>query len=72
MAALRNGIQTVLIPKENEKDLAEIDQEVRAQLRFCPVERVDEVLALTLPEPPAERRERPLPPALENQHGLRQ
>lgn len=72
MAALRNGIQTVLIPKENEKDLAEIDQEVRAQLRFCPVERVDEVLALTLPEPPAGRRERPLPPALENQHGLRQ
>ena len=37
MAAKRNGIRTVIIPKENEKDLEEIDQTVRAALRFsCP------------------------------------
>ncbi|MFI3252801.1 MAG: endopeptidase La [Eubacteriales bacterium] len=44
MAALRNGIKTVLIPKENEKDLEEIDQIVRNQLNFYPVETIDQVL----------------------------
>ena len=48
MAALRNGIHTVLIPAENEKDLEEIDQTVRAALTFIPVKRVDEVLANAL------------------------
>ena len=45
MAAKRNGIRTVIIPKENEKDLEEIDQTVRAALRFIPVETVDQVFA---------------------------
>lgn len=44
MAALRNGIRTVLIPKENEKDLEEIDQTVRSKLAFYPVENIDQVL----------------------------
>ena len=48
MAALRNGIHTVLIPAENVKDLEEIDQTVRAALTFVPVKRVDEVLANAL------------------------
>ncbi len=48
MAAMRNGIGTVLIPFDNEKDLEEIDQTVRAALRFIPVKRVDEVLAHAL------------------------
>ena len=48
MAALRNGIHTVLIPAENEKDLEEIDQTVRAALTFIPVKQVDEVLANAL------------------------
>ena len=48
MAALRNGIHTVLIPAENEKDLEEIDQTVRAALAFIPVKQVDEVLANAL------------------------
>lgn len=43
MAALRNGISTVLIPKNNVRDLEEIDQTVRAALRFIPVETVDHV-----------------------------
>ncbi|MBE6919381.1 MAG: endopeptidase La [Ruminococcaceae bacterium] len=45
MAALRNGVTTVIIPKENEKDLEEIDQTVRRALKFVPVETVDAVFA---------------------------
>ncbi len=45
MAALRNGMTTVIIPKENEKDLEEIDQTVRHALKFVPVETVDAVFA---------------------------
>lgn len=48
MAAMRNGITTVLIPAENEKDLEEIDQTVRAALKFVPVKQVDQVLAHAL------------------------
>ena len=48
MAALRNGIKTVIIPKENEKDLPEIDQTVRKALHFIPVETVDAVFAAAL------------------------
>ena len=51
MAAYRNGIQTVLIPAENQKDLEEIDQTVRQALHFVPVEQVDEVLAEALAYP---------------------
>ena len=48
MAALRNGIGTVLIPRDNQRDLEEIDQTVRAALRFIPVETVDEVFAAAI------------------------
>ena len=48
MAALRNGIGTVLIPKDNVRDLEEIDQTVRAALQFVPVETVDQVFAAAL------------------------
>ena len=48
MAAYRNGIRTVLLPADNEKDLEEIDQTVRAGLRFVTVEQVDAVLAEAL------------------------
>ena len=61
MAALRNGIRTVLIPKDNLRDLEEIDQTVRAALEFVPVETVDQVFsAALLPGPgrePAADRE---------------
>lgn len=43
MAAKRYGIHTVLIPKDNVRDLEDIDQTVRAALRFVPVETVDQV-----------------------------
>ena len=54
LAALRAGIQTVLIPEENEKDLADIPKNVKKNLKIVPVKRIEEVLAhaLTdLPEP---------------------
>lgn len=48
MAALRSGIHTVIIPAENEPDLAEIDQTVRAALHFVMADSMDEVLAAAL------------------------
>ena len=44
MAALRTGITTVIIPSENEKDLEEIDQTVRAALNFITTDHVDRIL----------------------------
>ncbi len=48
LAALRGGIKTVLIPQENEKDLAEIPANIREGLEIIPVSHVDEVLARAL------------------------
>ena len=53
MGALRAGIRTVILPKENEKDLDEIDPNVRAKLRFVLVETVDAVFAEALVYPEA-------------------
>ncbi|WP_170324785.1 endopeptidase La [Ruegeria arenilitoris] len=54
LAALRGGIKTVLIPEENEKDLAEIPDNVKEGLEIIPVTHVSEVLKHALisePEP---------------------
>jgi ATP-dependent Lon protease len=48
LAALRGGITTVLIPKENEKDLVELPAKLREALTIVPVAHVDEVLARAL------------------------
>ena len=48
MAALRHGIRTVIIPKDNERDLEEIDQTVRKQLNFISASTVDTVLNAAL------------------------
>ncbi|WP_213979983.1 endopeptidase La [Sphingomonas sp. dw_22] len=50
LAALRGGIKTVLIPDENEKDLAEIPANIREGLEIIPVKHVDQVLRLALTE----------------------
>ena len=62
MAALRNGIRTVILPAENAPDLEKIDPLVREQLTFYPVSHVNEVLKLALrpqekAEPAAEKQE---------------
>ena len=51
LAALRGGIETVLIPKENEKDLADVPASIKDGLKIVPVAHVDEVLALALTAP---------------------
>ncbi|HTU56603.1 MAG TPA: S16 family serine protease, partial [Acetobacteraceae bacterium] len=73
LAALRAGMRTVLIPKENEKDLAEIPDNVKKHLTIVPVASVDEVIFRALarkPEPiiweePEEAQVTPPPPAAE-------
>jgi len=50
LAALRSGIKTVLIPADNEKDLAEIPDNVKKGLKIIPVARVEEVLEHALVE----------------------
>ncbi|OQW72859.1 MAG: endopeptidase La [Proteobacteria bacterium ST_bin13] len=51
LAAMRGGITTVLIPQENEKDLAEIPANIREGLKIIPIRHVDEALRLALTEP---------------------
>src|SRR3546814_3075775 len=51
LAALRGGIKMVLIPAENEKDLAEIPANEKEGLEIIPVSHVDEVLARALTAP---------------------
>jgi ATP-dependent Lon protease len=65
LAAHLAGVKTVLIPMRNEKDLVDVPDEVRQQLRIVPVENMDQVLAEALIEAPrsaarikAERDER--------------
>jgi ATP-dependent Lon protease len=48
LAALRGGMKTVMIPGENEKDLAEIPENVKSGLTIIPVEKMDEVLKRAL------------------------
>ena len=48
LAAMRSGIKTVLVPKDNEKDLAEIPDNVKKAMEIIPVTSVEEVLAHAL------------------------
>ena len=58
MAAYRHGIQTVIIPSDNDSDVAEFDDVVKDHVRFVPVNKIDEVLRLALTGTP---QARPLP-----------
>ena len=60
MAAYREGMKLVLIPKGNEPDLYEVDDEVKKNLEFLPVSNLSQVLAAALlqPKKPAARRSR--------------
>ena len=51
MAALRNGIKTVIVPADNAKDLDEIDQTVRNALHFVLVDQADQVLSEAIRTP---------------------
>jgi ATP-dependent Lon protease len=68
LAALRGGLKTVLIPKDNEKDLAEIPDNVKRGLVIIPVASSDELLKHALVRPPEpiewseETETQPVPP----------
>ena len=65
MAAFREGISTVLIPKENATDLYEVDAEVKEKIHFIPLERLSQVLkhALIMPGHAAARSAHAMPQA---------
>ena len=48
LAAHRAGIKTVLIPKDNEKDLVEIPKKVKEDIKLIPVETADQVIKIAL------------------------
>jgi ATP-dependent Lon protease len=75
LAAHRGGIKTVLIPKDNEKDLADIPDNVKRGIKIIAVKTVDEVLkhALIRPLVPIEWNEKesvPSPAAAEGAGGV--
>ncbi|UUZ89479.1 endopeptidase La [Paenibacillus sp. P25] len=51
MAAHRAGIRTIILPKDNEKDIEEVPESVRRELTFIPVSHMDEVLEHALVKP---------------------
>ncbi|KZY62319.1 endopeptidase La [Oleiphilus sp. HI0071] len=55
LAAHRGGIQTVVIPHENEKDLKEVPDNIKESLDIIPVKWIDEVLDIALAYPPEEK-----------------
>jgi ATP-dependent Lon protease len=62
LAARRAGIQRVILPRDNEKDLRDIPEEVRRDTEFVLVERVEELLAAAVPQ--LAERLQPVPAAL--------
>ncbi|MCL4544223.1 MAG: endopeptidase La [Chloroflexi bacterium] len=56
LAAHRYGVTTVLFPRQNERDLEEIPNEIRAELKLIPVDRMEEVLNLALHQEVVENR----------------
>lgn len=67
MAAYRAGITDVIIPKDNESDLSEIEEVVRKAVRFHPVKKIDEVLELALckqPKPLVKQTTEDVPPTV--------
>jgi len=53
LAAHRAGLKAVILPKRNMRDLDDIPEDVRSQITFIPVERMEEVVAAALTRPPA-------------------
>ncbi|HSF31736.1 MAG TPA: endopeptidase La [Candidatus Tectomicrobia bacterium] len=50
LAARRSGIRCVILPKENQKDLRDLPEHVRAEMEFILVERIEDVLAAAIPQ----------------------
>jgi len=52
LAAYRAGVKTLILPKENQKDMVEIPDEIKRNVRFVFVETMDQVLKLALDKKP--------------------
>jgi ATP-dependent Lon protease len=63
LAAHRAGIKTVLLPRENQKDLEDIPKKVQKEIEFHFMDRMMDVLKLALEPAPNSRREEPAQPA---------
>jgi ATP-dependent Lon protease len=63
LAAHRAGIKRVLLPERNRADLEDVPAEVKSELEFIFVSRMDEVLAAALEQPPKPRTQSPAPAA---------
>ena len=61
MAAMRTGVKTVIIPADNEKDLGEIDSDVRKALKFVTADHVDRILDVALVRVPTNEQEPVMP-----------
>ena len=48
LAAYREGIRTIILPKENERDIDDIPEQVKEKMKFVPVENMDQVLDCAL------------------------
>lgn len=69
MAAYRMGIKTVVIPQKNVPDLNEIDEKVRAALKFVPVTELDEVFELALVTPKEEKERKSIAAVVQKDSG---
>jgi len=71
LAALRAGINEAIIPKENDKDLPELPENIRSQMKIHVVENMDQVLKIALEQPLPDLQEEsveslPVPPTVES------
>lgn len=69
MAAYRMGIKTVIIPQKNVPDLSEIDEKVRAALKFVPVTELDEVFEQALVTPKEEKERKSIAAVVQKDSG---
>jgi ATP-dependent Lon protease len=67
LGAHRAGIRTVILPRDNERDLAEVPSQVKRKLIFVYVDHMDDVIACALSTPPE-----PLPPPAPKRNGKRE
>ena len=65
MAAYRAGVTTVLIPKDNHADLADVDPEIIEHVKFIEIERISQALDIALVSVP-----KPLPGTVDISHGF--
>jgi ATP-dependent Lon protease len=71
LAAHRAGLKTVIIPQRNEKDLDDVPEEVRAEMKFILADRVEDVLAAALDKPTKKKRRVPAANHRSNNAGSR-